>query len=53
MTAAEQDNPRLQISPVATIPSGTGTFRQTLPPMSLTILSTYELKHAQPGITVE
>lgn len=53
VTAAEKDNPRRQVAPAVAIPPGAGAFRQTLPPMSLTVFSTYQLGPAQAGITTD
>jgi hypothetical protein len=42
-------NPQREFSPA----SGSAVWQDSLPPNSLTIYSTYELKHDDPGILVD
>ncbi len=52
VTSAERDRPELQIRPRETFrtPSENATFELTLPPMSLTVLSSYCLAANAPGV---
>jgi hypothetical protein len=55
LTSADRDQPGLRINPVCKIElkKPSGAFTDALPPTSLTIYSTFKLKHAQPGIITE
>lgn len=52
VTAEQKDRPDLQINPLpaAAIVAGNAAFSDRLPPMSLTIYSTWRLKHSAAGI---
>jgi hypothetical protein len=55
VTYEERDNPGLRIDPKAEYPldPARAGFSETLPPMSLTVYSTYKLAHADRGVTSE
>ncbi len=55
VTSEQKDRPGLQINPLRTIPiSGdTASFTDSLPPMSLTVFSTWKLRHSVRGIVGE
>lgn len=55
VTAEQKNRPELQINPqrMAAITAGSGTFTDHLPPMSLTIYSSWKLKHDAPGIVAD
>jgi hypothetical protein len=55
VTPAQRDQPGLEINPVSQLKltAGAGTFTETLPPSSLTIYSSYRLKHSDRGVTAE
>ncbi|HEY5913263.1 MAG TPA: hypothetical protein VJA21_21940 [Verrucomicrobiae bacterium] len=52
VTAAQKDRPDLQIQPLRTIKvtAGSASFADRLPPMSLTVYSTWKLRHSADGI---
>jgi hypothetical protein len=53
VTAADADQPNLRVDPVDSVDASKGDFDVVLPPMSLTIFSTFHLKHNQHGIIAE
>jgi hypothetical protein len=55
VTGQRRDQPGLMINPTHTIPitAGNAVFSDELPPMSLTIYSTWKLKHSDAGIVEE
>jgi len=53
ITAAEHEQPGLRIDPIAKVHLKMGEFDTTLPPVSLTIFSTFHLAHTRPGIIVD
>ena len=53
VTAAERDQPGLRIEPVAKVHLNKGEFDTALPPLSLTIFSTFHLAHRRPGIVMD
>lgn len=53
VTAAERDQPGLRIEPVAKVHLNKGEFDTALPPLSLTIFSTFHLAHRRPGIVTD
>ncbi len=52
ITAAQRDQPGLEIDPLlrVIVPTAGEPFTDTLPPMSLTIYSTFKLAHSHRGI---
>jgi hypothetical protein len=50
VTGADRDQPSLRIDPVGKVHGKPGAFETALPPMSLTIFSTFNLAHTRPGI---
>ncbi len=55
VTAEQRDQSSLRIEPLSRVKlaEGTTSFSDSLPPMSLTIYSTYDLSHAQRGVVAE
>ena len=55
MTSRQKDNPSLKILPMpkARLKAGAAIFSDDLPPMSLTIYSTYNLGPTEKGIITE
>jgi hypothetical protein len=53
VTGEQKDRPELKINPLraAAITAGKVVFSDKLPPMSVTVFSTWNLKHSAPGIT--
>jgi hypothetical protein len=55
VTGEQKDRPELRINPrrTATITGGKAAFSDRLPPMSVTLFSTWNLKHTAPGIIAD
>lgn len=55
VTSEQGDQPGLRIEPLSTVTltKGAAAFNDTLPPMSLTIYSSYDLRHAARGVIVD
>jgi hypothetical protein len=55
VTSAQRDQPGLRIQPLGKVKVGQGAaaFADTLPPMSLTVYSSYDLAHSARGVTAE
>jgi hypothetical protein len=53
VTAEQRNQPGLRIAPVAKLYLKTGEFSTILPPMSLTVFSTFRLAHSAPGIIAD
>jgi hypothetical protein len=55
VTGEQKDRPELKINPLrtATITAGKAAFSDRLPPMSVTLFSTWNLKHTAPGIIAD
>ncbi|MHC1763075.1 MAG: hypothetical protein AB9869_02045 [Verrucomicrobiia bacterium] len=53
VTAAERDQPTLRIDASAKLHLTAGEFDTTLPPLSLTIFSTFQRAHRRPGIITD
>ena len=53
VTGEQKDRPELKINPVGRVPivAGRALFSDELPPMSVTLFSTWNLKHSSRGIT--
>ena len=55
VTSADRDRADLTVNPGArfTLEPGAGAFADRIPPLSVTVYSTYELAHTQPGVMAE
>ena len=55
VTGEQKDRPELKINPVGRVPiaAGRALFSDEFPPMSVTLYSTWNLKHSSRGITAD